>query len=161
MKLARWLLVPAVCLPLLATSTDAAMRRISLGRLVAGAERIVEATVVETSSRVSPELGVIVTDVRLDVRDAIAGAADATLVVTLLGGTLGNETHSFSNEPTVEVGERAVFFLETMPWGLAVSGRFQGVYRIEDDVVVHPVSGARAPLATFAPLVREMASRNR
>src|SRR5690606_11254094 len=78
-----------------------------------GAERIVVATVANTSSRyVRNEFGdeLIVTRAELAVEEAIKGTAEPA-VIEIEGGTVDGITLRVSDLPVLETGERGVFFL--------------------------------------------------
>jgi hypothetical protein len=99
-----------------------------------GAERIVVATVAETSARYERnEFGdqLIVSRVRLEVEEAIKGS-DGALALTLEGGTVDGITMRVSSLPTLARGERAVFFITPGPNGtFRPHLRGQGILRLD------------------------------
>jgi hypothetical protein len=89
------------------------VRLVPFAERARGAERVVIATVAETSARYERnDFGdeLIVTDARLAVEEAVKGPAEP-VTVTIEGGTLNGITLQVSSLPSVRRGERAVFFL--------------------------------------------------
>ena len=62
------------------------------------------------------------------------GAHEATVVITLEGGTVGDTTLNVSDMPEMEKDQRAVLFLTGTPSGLYVPyGRGSGVVKVRAD----------------------------
>ncbi len=79
-----------------------------------GAERIVVATVAGVTARMERnEFGdeLIVSRARLAVHEVLKGAGGDAVDIDVEGGTLNGLTLSVSSLPTLDRGERAVFFL--------------------------------------------------
>jgi len=101
-----------------------------------GAERIVVATVAATTARYERnDFGdeLIVTRAELVVEEAIKGAG-GPVALEIEGGTVDGITLRVSDLPTIESGERAVFFLTS-----GKSGRFkahlrgQGILKLDGE----------------------------
>ena len=93
----------------------------------------------------------IVTKVTLAVEQTLKGSAPRTLVVDVLGGTIGDQTLHVSHVPTFKVGDRDVLFLNgALHAASPIVGSDQGRFRVINEVA----SGtARMLDAGFAPLV--------
>jgi hypothetical protein len=101
-----------------------------------GAERVVVASVAETTARYERnEFGdeLIVTYARLTIEEAVKGPGDpATLAIE--GGTVDGITMRASSLPTLEKGERAVFFLTPGPKGeFRPYLRGQGILKLDSN----------------------------
>jgi hypothetical protein len=103
---------------LMVATVSASDPEIDLGSQAKGAKKIVVATVTDVQS----SFGVndhgdqlILSRVSLKVDETMKGPHEATVVVTLEGGTLGDLTLSVSDMPEMKKGERAVFFLDDSP----------------------------------------------
>lgn len=108
--------------------------------LVAAADAIVVAEVVEQHSFWNQGATLIVTDTRLVVRDVITGDAPAELTVRTIGGELGSERIVSFGEPAFERGQVQLLMLQVASDDtLRVAGYRQGQHRIlerEDGVEV-------------------------
>lgn len=85
-----------------------------------GAEQVVVAKVVDLQATfdVSPYGDqLIVSHALLEVEETMKGPDTAAIQLMVEGGTVGNLTLRVSDMPTVETGERAVFFLDRTPSG--------------------------------------------
>jgi hypothetical protein len=116
-----------------AVRTEAQTRE--LPDIVRGAERIVVGRVAAVSPRFATnEYGdrLIVSDVRIQVEEVLKGRADASLVMELEGGQIGDLRLEVSDLPEMAAGDRAVFFLRSGPSGKALPhARGQGIKRID------------------------------
>lgn len=105
----------------------------SMEELVGDADQVVVGTVVSQQSRWD-EHRRIVTDVTIRVEESIKGRATVgqTVVVTRLGGEVGDLGMRVEGEATFEVGERAIVFAEKVARGRALRtvGMSQGVLPI-------------------------------
>lgn len=108
---------------------------LSLEELVGLADHVVVATAVGERARRDAR-GRIVTDYTVRVEEVMKGDArpGATLVMTRLGGVLGDLGMRVEGEPSLEVGERYVLFLDRLSDGrtLRPVGMSQGVMPVQD-----------------------------
>ena len=93
---------------------------VDLGARARGAREIVVATVAEVESAFAvsdhgDEL--IVSHGLLQVHETMKGAHTAAVQIVVEGGTVGDLTLQVSDMPTLEKGDRAVFFLDRTPSG--------------------------------------------
>jgi hypothetical protein len=99
-----------------------------------GATKVVVATVlaVDASFGVN-DFGdqVILSRVSFRVEETLKGAREATGVMTLEGGTVGDLTLDVSDMPTVQKGQRAVLFLTNSRGNDVPHGRGAGVMRLD------------------------------
>jgi hypothetical protein len=130
----------------------------SFDKLVADADAIVYAEVVERASRWERRgnRNVIVTDVTLRVREVLKGKSDAIRVVRVLGGTVGEVTQQVVGAPLFIVGDRDVLFLRRGAISPVV-GLYHGRFRVVEG---HNGSGefvanfARQPITSVASYSR-------
>ena len=111
---------------------------------IRGAERVVVATV----RQVAPEWRenrfgdrLIVSRLELAVSETLKGTPEPTAWMELEGGTLDGLTLRVTHLPTLEPGERAVFFLESASRGLYTPHRQgEGILTLDDHDVVRGTS---------------------
>ncbi|WNG38550.1 hypothetical protein F0U61_36370 [Archangium violaceum] len=124
-------LLPAVlllCMPASATS----MLRADLPELAQTADSIVHGTVRRVESRWSGDGRRIITDVEIQVTEALKGQASSTVLVTQPGGRVGDIGQMVSGLATFSPGEEVVLFLERRgPQAFRVSGMAQGKYKVQ------------------------------
>ncbi len=98
----------------IATSVHAAtVRQIGTNDLVSGSQIIVHGQVIEKWSEAGATQGSIVTKVVVRITELIKGDhADSTIVLTILGGTLGNLRQHVDGSNIPAIGEEGVYFLE-------------------------------------------------
>ena len=124
-----------------------------------GANRVVVATVGEmTAQRERNEFGdeLIVTYATLSVEEAIKGAADP-VPFAIEGGTVDGITMRVSSLPTLNKGERAVFFLEPGKRGEFRSHlRGQGILKLD---AANRVPGSSLTLDEIRRLARSNAAK--
>ena len=96
-------------LPLRATTVEPP----SFSELVADSQLVVRATVTAISSEwaESPQGRFIRTLVTISVEKHLKGTSDPTVVLRLVGGTVGQETMVVAGMPTFQVGESGVLFI--------------------------------------------------
>ena len=121
-----------------------------------GAQQVVLAKVVDvqTSAEVN-EFGdhLIVSHALLQVEESMKGGVTAAVQVDVEGGTLDGLTLRVSDMPTIDTGERAVFFLERKPSGSRkLHRRGLGMLKLDDD---DHVSGSSLTLEDIRRMVRE------
>lgn len=89
----------------------ATAQRMDLQALTASADLVVRGAVLHASTRKTPE-GRIVTDTVFQVAEVLSGEAGGdTLVVTTLGGEIGDEGQIVPGSPELGAGEELVLFL--------------------------------------------------
>ncbi|MBI1748006.1 MAG: hypothetical protein HYR55_15670 [Acidobacteria bacterium] len=125
-----------VFLMLVAPITAAVMVRLSLSDLVEKSDLVIVGEVLETQSywginSWGDEL--IYTDVTVVVTDALKGAHQQEVVVTIEGGQVGDIGLEPTHMPTFAKGEKAVLFLQQREAGLWVAGGPQGKWLITND----------------------------
>lgn len=113
--------VCAVALSTVSTKT-AGNQPVSIQERTRGAQRVVVATVSDVSARYERnQYGdlLIITTAQLTVEEALKGDASPA-TVAIEGGTVNGVTLAVSDLPTVQGGERGIFFLSR-----AADGRFE------------------------------------
>jgi hypothetical protein len=122
--------VLSLAVPAWATVSEA----LSLRELVREADHVVLATVVDDHARRDARER-IVTDYTVRVEDVMKGDARSghTLVMTSLGGAIGDLGMRVEGEPHLTVGARYVLFLRRMGTALRPVGMSQGVLPVRDD----------------------------
>lgn len=125
----------------------------SLDEMIVAAPAIVVATV--ESRRAEYEYygssRLIITKVTLRVEESIKGSLPRTVVVEVLGGTLGDQTLHVSHVPEFRVGDRDVLFLSNAPHAVSpLVGSNQGRFRVLAD---NETGTARVVTAGFEPLI--------
>ena len=119
MRIAHAIFTGAIC-ALVATSATAAGPTIDIPTRAKGAQRIVVATVMDAQSSMSRNSygdQVIISRLLLEVQETMKGQAESALRLDVEGGTIGNLTLRVSDMPTLNRGDRAVFFTNPGPSG--------------------------------------------
>jgi hypothetical protein len=83
-----------------------------------GAEQVIVATVVDVETAMDVSVNgdqLIVSHALLQVEETMKGGPAASVQLMVEGGTFGGLTLRVSDMPTIEVGERAVFFVDRTP----------------------------------------------
>jgi len=135
----------------------------SLRDLALESPSIVHGRVLSTSSHWTEDRSLIVTDVVIEVTDALKGNSAGQIVVTHPGGRVGKLRVDVAGTTEFHAGEEAILFLQPSEDGTSiVTGLFQGRFEIVPDVrgrkVVQGVSGdqlgtlRRAAARTGRPL---------
>ena len=99
---------------------------VDLATRARGAGKVVVARVVDVQSTFGTNAfgdRLIISTVSLDVEETLKGAHEQVVMLTLEGGTVGDLTLRVSDLPSVQVGERAVLFVERTPRGENVPHR--------------------------------------
>lgn len=152
MNARRLFTVPlAVAALLAAAPLNAHFAPLTPAQLVERSERIVVATVEEQSSRWEGNL--IYTDTLLRVEDRLHGEAPATLTISQLGGSIGDETQGTCLSVPLETGERYLLFLTDLDRPSSIVGGWQGAVR-ERTGFDGIVEGVRAYLDGESPDLR-------
>lgn len=126
---------------------------LTLDQLADRAATVVVSTVTRRQSEWEHSGGsrLIVTKVTLAIEQTLKGSAPRTLVVEVLGGTIGDQTLHVSHVPAFKVGDRDVLFLNGARHAASpVVGSDQGRFRVLDEAAT---GTARVLHAGFAPLV--------
>lgn len=93
----------------------------------------------------------IVTRVTLAIEQTLKGSPPRTLVVEVLGGTIGDQTLHVSHVPAFKVGDRDVLFLNgALHAASPIVGSDQGRFRVMNEAAT---GTARMLNAGFGPLV--------
>lgn len=93
----------------------------------------------------------IITKVTMAVEQTLKGSAPRTIVVEVLGGTIGDQTLHVSHVPEFKVGDRDVLFLNgALHAASPLVGSDQGRFRVMNESAT---GTARVLSASFAPLV--------
>jgi hypothetical protein len=143
----------AIPTALAAQSATLDLGTLSLDQLADRASTIVVSTV--TSRRSEWEhygaSRLIITKVTMEVEQTLKGSAPRTLVVEVLGGTIGEQTLRVSHVPEFKVGDRDVLFLNgALHAASPIVGSDQGRFRVMNESAT---GTARVLSAQFAPLV--------
>jgi len=124
-------LLPVVlllCVPASATT----LLRAELPELAQSADAIVHGTVRRVESRWSGDGRRIVTDVEIQVAEALKGQPGGTVLVTQPGGRVGDIGQKVSGLASFAPGEEVVVFLSRQgPRAFRVSGMAQGKYTVQ------------------------------
>jgi len=112
---------PLFCTFVLTAAAAAGQDRlVDLSTRAAGAQRVVLASVSELQSALEVNAygdQVIVSHLQLQVQETLKGPVVNTISLAMEGGTVGGLTMRVSDMPTMAVGERAVFFVDSAPSG--------------------------------------------
>jgi hypothetical protein len=124
-------LLPFVLLLSLSASATT-MLRADLPELAQTSDAIVHGTVRRVESRWSGDGRRIVTDVEIQVTEALKGQAGSTVLVTQPGGQVGDIGQRVSGLAAFTPGEEVVVFLERRgKTAFRVSGMAQGKYQVQ------------------------------
>src|SRR5438309_329700 len=136
----RWRVAVATIVAATAQVHASTVMQLDADQLSSGADRVVEAIVsAKTTTWNSTHTG-LETHVTLAVSATIKGANDATVEIVVPGGELDGGRHVIVGMPSVDVGERARWFLRDRGDGqLAVYGWAQGKWpaRMLDGATVY------------------------
>ena len=148
-------LVCVVAYALLANLSASMRTPVDIGTRARGASRIVVASVVDVQSTfgVSPHGDqLIVSNARLQIEETLKGPFADSLNLTVEGGTVGDLTLRVSDMPTLEAGERAVFFLDptTTSGGYLPHLRGLGILKLD---TTDRIRGANLTLADVRRMV--------
>lgn len=124
-------LLPFVLLLSLAASATT-MLRVDLPELAQTSDTIVHGTVRRVESRWSGDGRRILTDVEIQVTEALKGQAGSTVLVTQPGGRVGDIGQRVSGLASFTPGEEVVVFLERKgTQAFRLSGMAQGKYQVQ------------------------------
>jgi hypothetical protein len=123
---------------------------------------VVRGTVKSISSRWTADHARIVTDVELEVAEALKGAPEKSLTITQPGGVVGDVGQKVSGLASFQTGEEVLVFLERRGQNrFLVSGMSQGKFRIErssDGRAVFAVPDGANDALLLDPATRESVS---
>ena len=126
----RWLAVLALLLALPAAATS--MLRREVPELSRAADAVVRGTVRRVESRWAGDGKRIVTDVEIQVAEALKGAPGHTVLVTQPGGRVGDIGQKVSGLAAFTPGEEVVVFLDRRgKAAFSVRGMAQGKFRVQ------------------------------
>ncbi|HLH31740.1 MAG TPA: hypothetical protein VKY31_11095 [Terriglobia bacterium] len=141
----------ATLVPLYATS----VQRLSFDELVTKSHAIVQGNVVSTSTYRSADGKLIFTSYTIDVQESLKGSPGKTVVLTTIGGRIGNTILHVSGMPVFQPGENAVLFLEQSGEYTTVVGLNQGKFAISSNgEIANSVDGLTFPNGATARPVR-------
>lgn len=95
------------------------------------ADHVVVARVTGQRVEQHPRLDLPVTRTALQVEESLRGPAASELVLSQIGGTLGDVTVRVPGSPELEVGGRYVLFLEEVQGDLVLVALERSAYRVE------------------------------
>lgn len=123
--------------PLYATS----VQRLSFDDLVAKAQSIVEGSVSNTQTFRSSDGKLILTNYTIQVEESLKGSNKKTIILTTIGGRIGNTVLHVSGMPVFQTGEKAVLFLEQAGTYTTVVGLNQGKFTVSNGQISNSVAG--------------------
>ena len=133
---------------------DVATRARGAGKVVVA--RIVDVRAQFETNRFGDQL--IVSHAVLEVLETWKGAPEATMNVAVEGGTVGDLTLKVSDLPSVNEGDRAVFFLDATSNGHTPHGRGHGIMKLNE---ADAVDGTRLSLEDVRQQVRAAVNQGR
>lgn len=117
---------------------SASLVKLDLRELVAESPTIVHGRVLSSSSRWTADRSVIVTDVRLQVIEALKGQEQGEVVIIQLGGEVGALRVEVSGALSFKPGDESILFLHRDTRGRSlVTGFSQGYFAVERDPATH------------------------
>lgn len=133
--------------------------KVDLPTLDRMSESVVHARVVGMDSAWNPEGSMIFTEVTLEVLGRLRGTADATVVVRVPGGTVGDFTSEMEGAPRFQTGDEVVVFLSRWQDGVPmVAGYAEGLSFVHADAAGRSVlHGGLADGLPMAELARQIA----
>jgi hypothetical protein len=117
------------------------VRRLSFDDLVSKSHTIVVGTTVNSNTFWTPDHKLILTSYTLEVQQSLKGTPQKTIVVTTIGGRVGNTILQMAGAPNFSNGETSVVFLEQSGGYNTVVGLNQGKFPIVNGAVSSPVGG--------------------
>ena len=132
---------------------------VDISELSQSSDVVVRGTVKRVSSRWTSDHMRIVTDVEIEVAEALKGSPEKSVTVTQPGGVVGDIGQKVSGLASFEGGEEVVVFLERRGQSrFLVSGMAQGKFRIErssDGRAVFAVPDGANDARLVDPITRE------
>ena len=133
---------------------DVATRARGAGKVVVA--RIVDVRAQFETNRFGDQL--IVSHAILEVLETWKGAPEATMNVAVEGGTVGDLTLKVSDLPSVNEGDRAVFFLDATGNGHTPHGRGLGIMKLNE---ADAIDGSALSLEDVREQVRAAVNQGR
>ncbi|HEY2931752.1 MAG TPA: hypothetical protein VGK99_08375 [Acidobacteriota bacterium] len=145
------------------------IRKLDLDQLVSESELIVHGKVLDSRSYIMPERGWVMTDTRIQVLEAVKGQPGQTVVITELGGVVGDTGMAVPGTAQFRRGEEALVFLKKVGDKWRTSGLIQGKFPVVDDhgqkIAVPAVSlgdeSGRIPLRKLVDKIHALQARDR
>lgn len=142
------------------------VQRLDLDGLVSIVHEIVVGKVSDSETYWSSDGRLILTRHTIEVAETLKGPAGRTLVITTIGGTIGDETLYVAGMPVFRPGEDTVVFLEASGPYRTVVGLGQGKFSVADGFVSNNVSSleftdrglprqTRMPFDVFKEVIRQ------
>jgi len=130
----------------------------TLEELTTSADGVFLGRVIQKESVLDPERKLIFTKYTFSIERTISGAPASTVVLTELGGEVGDLGMGVPGSPEYELGEEAVVFYRAGKQRLMTLRWSEGKFRIVEGgdgsrEVVQPSVGVRMPLEAFATRV--------
>ncbi|PYS56139.1 MAG: hypothetical protein DMG13_01270 [Acidobacteria bacterium] len=135
----------AVVFALLSPLEATTVRRLSLDDLVSKSRSIVIGHVLESRTFWTDDHKLIMTAYTVQVQENIKGNTPQIIVITTIGGQVGNTVLHVAGMPMFENGESAVLFLEQSGAYTTVVGLNQGKFPVSNGEVSNTVSGLSFP----------------
>jgi hypothetical protein len=161
----------AICLSLIGINASATtVERLGLDDLVKKAHSIVVGKVMSSRTYWTSNGKLILTDFTLDVGEQLKGSGPRRVVVTTIGGKIGNTELHVSGMPMFKQGEDAVVFIEQSGAYETVVGLGQGKFTVMNGEVTNALGGlafpdgrpgnaTRMPIDSFKAQIRNFLNR--
>jgi hypothetical protein len=117
------------------------VHRLSFDDLVSKSQSIVSGRAIDTRTYRSADGKLILTSYTFEVEQTLKGGAASTVVITTIGGRVGNTILHVAGMPSFSVGENAVVFLERSGAYNTVVGLTQGKFSVVNGEVANSISG--------------------
>jgi hypothetical protein len=140
-----WVLFVIVILIVAGPAQATSVQRLSLDDLVAKASSIVEADVVSARTYRTPDGRLILTSYTVSVQENLKGSPVSSIIVTTVGGRIGNTVLHVSGMPVFQPGDKAILFLEKSGAYSTVVGLNQGKFAISNGEVANDITGLSFP----------------
>ena len=129
-----------ICFTLLRVDATT-VRRLSFDEMVSKAQTIVVGSLVSSNTFWTADRKLILTSYTLEVQQQLKGTTAKTIVVTTVGGKIGNTILQMAGAPAFSPGETAVVFLEQSGGYNTIVGLNQGKFPIVNGAVSSPIGG--------------------
>ena len=161
----------SICLILVAIRAHATtVERLGLDDLVKKSHTIVVGKVMGSRTYWTSNRKLILTDFTIDVGESLKGSSARRVVVTTIGGKIGDTELHVSGMPVFKQGEDAVVFIEQSGAYETVVGLGQGKFTVTNGEVANAVGGlafpdgrpgnaTRMPLDSFKAQIRNFLNR--
>lgn len=120
---------------LVSTNSYAQTQRVSVDELTEASSLIIQGEATNIRSYWQADRRFILTEITVQVTDALKGDASGTQVITIPGGRIGDTAYEVSDMPVFAQGEEVLLFISQDPSGRQlVVGGSQGKLTIETEV---------------------------